>query len=179
MPSVTLDFVFARPLVPDILPHCPFVFLRSNVCLPPFRAASLRRRPGGSATVGVTSPRRERFIPIDHAPAGHTSAGLATPLGGKRLGPQTGPGESERAKAAQPQPGSQTVVREERSEPSVEGQPDVAGSVVCELRVRLVINPAAVEHIAALEAEVEVTIEAVLEATPQPPFPVVEHAAIQ
>src|SRR5207302_11323804 len=58
------------------LPHCPFVFLRSTVYLPPFRGLSLRRRPGGSATVGVTSPRREPFIPIDQTPAGHTSAEL-------------------------------------------------------------------------------------------------------
>src|SRR5437899_1151511 len=71
-----LGFVFASTLAPDILPHCPFVFLRSNVCLPPFRAASLRRRPGGSATVGTTSPRREPFIPPDQTPAGHTSAGF-------------------------------------------------------------------------------------------------------
>src|SRR5437899_1614648 len=70
-----LGFVFASTLAPDILPHCPFVFLRSNVCLPPFRAASLRRRPGGSATVGTTSPRREPFIPPDQTPAGHTSTG--------------------------------------------------------------------------------------------------------
>src|SRR5207245_5040819 len=69
-------FVFASTLAPDILPHCPFVFLRSNVCLPPFRAASLRRRPGGSATVGTTSPRREPFIPPDQTPAGHTSADI-------------------------------------------------------------------------------------------------------
>jgi len=74
-----LGFARASLLAPDILPHCPFVFLRSNVCLPPFRAASLRRRPGGSATVGVTSPRREPFIPIDQTPAGHTSAAF-TPL---------------------------------------------------------------------------------------------------
>src|SRR5712692_7318861 len=66
---------YTSTLAPDILPHCPFVFLRSNVCLPPFRAGSLRRRPGGSATVGTTSPRREPFIPIDQAPAGHTSTG--------------------------------------------------------------------------------------------------------
>ncbi len=65
-------------LAPDILPHCPFVFLRSNVCLPPFRAASLRRRPGGSATVGTTSPRREPFIPPDQTPAGHTRPGPLT-----------------------------------------------------------------------------------------------------
>src|SRR5713226_4538429 len=71
-----LGFVFASTLAPDILPHCPFVFLRSNVCLPPFRAASLRRRPGGSATVGTTSPRREPFIPPDQTPAGHTSGGV-------------------------------------------------------------------------------------------------------
>jgi len=71
-----LGFVFASTLAPDILPHCPFVFLRSNVCLPPFRAASLRSRPGGSATVGVTSPRREPFIPIEQTSAGHTSAGF-------------------------------------------------------------------------------------------------------
>src|SRR5207245_1109724 len=71
-----LGFVFASTLAPDILPHCPFVFLRSNVCLPPFRAASLRRRPGGSATVGTTSPRREPFIPPDQTPAGHTSADI-------------------------------------------------------------------------------------------------------
>ncbi len=67
-------FAFARTLAPDTLPHCPFVFLRSNVCLPPFRAGSLRRRPGGSATVGSTSPRREHFTPPDQTPAGHTSA---------------------------------------------------------------------------------------------------------
>src|SRR5712692_8948002 len=67
---------YTSTLAPDILPHCPFVFLRSNVCLPPFRAGSLRRRPGGSATVGVTSPRREPFIPPDQTPAGHTSAGF-------------------------------------------------------------------------------------------------------
>src|SRR5713226_3121183 len=71
-----LGFVVPSTLAPDILPHCPFVFLRSNVCLPPFRAASLRRRPGGSATVGTTSPRREPFIPPDQTPAGHTSAGF-------------------------------------------------------------------------------------------------------
>ena len=71
-----LGFVFASTLAPDTLPHSPFVFLRSNVCLPPFRAASLRKRPGGSATVGTTSPRREHFIPQDRTPAGHTSRGL-------------------------------------------------------------------------------------------------------
>jgi len=71
-----LGFVVPSTLAPDILPHCPFVFLRSNVCLPPFRAASLRRRPGGSATVGTTSPRREPFIPPDQTPAGHTRAGV-------------------------------------------------------------------------------------------------------
>jgi hypothetical protein len=38
----------------------------------------LRRRPGGSTTVGTTSPRREPFIPQDQTPAGHTSAGLLT-----------------------------------------------------------------------------------------------------
>jgi hypothetical protein len=36
----------------------------------------LRRRPGGSATVGATSPRREPFIPQEQTPAGHTSAGV-------------------------------------------------------------------------------------------------------
>jgi hypothetical protein len=71
-----LGFACASLLAPDILPHCPFVFLRSSVCFPPFRAVSLRRRPGGSATVGVTSPRREPFIPIDPTPAGHTSAAV-------------------------------------------------------------------------------------------------------
>ena len=69
-------FVFASTLAPDSRPLCPFVFLRSSVGLPPFRAGSLRRRPGGSATVGTTSPRRERFIPQEQTPAGHTSAGL-------------------------------------------------------------------------------------------------------
>jgi hypothetical protein len=39
----------------------------------------LRRRPGGSATVGATSPRREPFIPQEQTPAGHTSAAF-TPL---------------------------------------------------------------------------------------------------
>src|SRR6266568_874108 len=68
-------FVFASTLAPDILPRNPFVFLRSSVGLPPFRAGSLRRRPGGSATVGATSPRREPFIPQEQTPAGHTSAG--------------------------------------------------------------------------------------------------------
>ena len=72
-----LGFVFASTLAPDILPHCPFVFLRSSVGLPPFRAGSLRRRPGGSATVGATSPRREPFIPQEQTPAGHTSCELA------------------------------------------------------------------------------------------------------
>ena len=76
-----LGFVFARTLAPDTLPHSPFVFLRSNVCLPPFRAASLRNRPGGSATVGTTSPRREPFIPSDRTPAGHTSAGVLAGAG--------------------------------------------------------------------------------------------------
>ena len=86
-PQWLLGFVFASTLAPDILPHCPFVFLRSNVCLPPFRAASLQRRPGGSATVGVTSPRREPFIPIDQAPAGHTRAGVQ-PAGSSGILPQ-------------------------------------------------------------------------------------------
>ena len=66
-------FVFPSTLAPDSLPLCPFVFLWSNVCLPPFRIASSRRRPGGSATVGLISPRREPFIPPDQIPAGHTS----------------------------------------------------------------------------------------------------------
>ena len=74
-----LGFVFARTLAPDIRPRCPFVFLRSSVGLPPFRAGSLRRRPGCSATVGTTSPRREPFIPQEQTPAGHTSAAF-TPL---------------------------------------------------------------------------------------------------
>jgi hypothetical protein len=37
----------------------------------------LRRRPGGSATVGATSPRREPFIPQEQTPAGRTSGELA------------------------------------------------------------------------------------------------------
>jgi hypothetical protein len=37
----------------------------------------LRRRPGGSATVGATSPRRVPFIPQEQTPAGHTSGGSA------------------------------------------------------------------------------------------------------
>ena len=82
-------FVFASTLAPDILPLCPFVFLRSNVCLPPFRAAPLRRRPGGSATVGVTSPRREPFIPQDQTPAGHTSADFSPPQCPIRNKPRT------------------------------------------------------------------------------------------
>jgi hypothetical protein len=69
-----LGFVGPSTLAPDILPHCPFVFLRSSVGLPPFRAVSLRRRPGGSTTVGPTSPRREPFIPQEQTPAGHTRA---------------------------------------------------------------------------------------------------------
>ena len=68
-----LGFVVASALAPDIPPRCPFVFLRSSVGLPPFRIGSLRRRPGGSATVGATSPRREPFIPQEQTPAGHTS----------------------------------------------------------------------------------------------------------
>ena len=66
--------MFASTLAPGVLPRCPFVFLQSSVCLPPFRAGSLRFRPGGSATVGVTSPRREPFIPQDQPSAGHTSS---------------------------------------------------------------------------------------------------------
>ena len=84
--SDSLGFACASLLAPDILPHCPFVFLRSSVCFPPFRAGSLRRRPGGSATVGVTSPRREPFIPIDPTPAGHTSA----PVPGRRASKASG-----------------------------------------------------------------------------------------
>jgi hypothetical protein len=69
-----LGFVFDSTLAPGTRPLCPFVFLRSSVGLPPFRVAPLRRRPGGSATVGTTSPRREPFIPQEQTPAGHTIA---------------------------------------------------------------------------------------------------------
>ena len=75
-PVVLVALVVPSTLAPDIRPHCPFVFLRSSVGLPPFRAGSLRRRPGGSATVGTTSPRREPFIPQEQTPAGHTSADI-------------------------------------------------------------------------------------------------------
>lgn len=43
---------------------------------PPFRAACLRRRLGGSATVDVICPRRAPFSPQAQTPAGHTSAVL-------------------------------------------------------------------------------------------------------
>ena len=84
-------FVFASTLAPDILPLCPFVFLRSNVCLPPFRAVASRGQPGGSATVGVTSPRREPLIPIDQTPAGHTSAPFLGAFGARPPGSLAGP----------------------------------------------------------------------------------------
>ena len=71
----------ANKLAPDSLPLCPLVFLRSNVCLPPFRTGSLRRGPGSSATVGITSPRREPFIPQVQTPAGLTGAGLQPAVG--------------------------------------------------------------------------------------------------
>ena len=73
-----LGFAVPSTLAPDIRPHCPFVFLRSSVGLPPFRAGFLRRRPGGSTTVGTTSPRREPFIPQEQTPAGHTRPGPRT-----------------------------------------------------------------------------------------------------
>jgi hypothetical protein len=38
------------------------------------RAVSLRNRPRGLAAVGVANPRRERFIPLDRTPGGHTKA---------------------------------------------------------------------------------------------------------
>ena len=40
--------MFASTLAPDRLPLCPFVFLWSNICLPPFRIApSFSERPWG------------------------------------------------------------------------------------------------------------------------------------
>ena len=41
---------------PDAPPHCQFVFLRSEVCLRPFRVSPLRFPPGRSATVVVITP---------------------------------------------------------------------------------------------------------------------------
>ena len=69
----TSGFVVARTLARDILPHCPFVFLRDNVCLPPFRAAPLAGTTWQFDYGWRHQPGSGTFHP-DRTPAGHTSA---------------------------------------------------------------------------------------------------------
>ncbi len=108
--SVTMGFALTRALAPDCLPHCPSVFLRSSVCLQPFRVGPLRDQPGCSATVHVTNSRRGPFTPIGQPPAGHTSAarGLAA-LGVEAVeeGVELGNGEGARAGARKRRLGGQ------------------------------------------------------------------------
>ena len=54
-------------------------------------------------TVGVTSPRREPFIPIDQTPAGHTSAGL-WPAGSGGILPPVAVAEAPRQLDARQKP---------------------------------------------------------------------------